>query len=298
MPASPPPENRDTLAGFLFALSAYLMWGFLPFYMKAVAHIPPQEVIAHRVLWSIPVAGLVLVALRRTAELRAALKNPSMIRMAMLTAALISVNWGLYVWAVGHGRALETALGYYINPLFSVFLAFTILKEKLTALQWAAIALAIIAVAILTWEAGGLPWVSLTLCVSWGFYAFFRKTLPIGPNQGFTLEVLLLLPFASGYLAWLWSQGQLAFGHEGTARTALLVGAGVVTAVPLMLYANGAKRLRLTTIALMQYIAPTFVFLCAVLVFGESFDGGKRIAFPLIWAALALYSVDLLRRRR
>ncbi|MCB1411401.1 MAG: EamA family transporter RarD, partial [Rhodobacteraceae bacterium] len=172
------------------------------------------------------------------------------------------------------------------------------LRERLTAPQWASVALAAVAVAILTWEAGSLPLLSLGLTVTWGFYALFKRALPIGPNQGFTLEVLLLLPLATGYLGWLWSQGRLAFGHTGAGDAVLMIGAGVITAVPLMLYANGAKRLRLTTIALMQYIAPTFVFLCAVLAFDEPFEGAKRIAFPLIWAALALYSADLMRRRR
>ncbi|MCB1419749.1 MAG: EamA family transporter RarD [Notoacmeibacter sp.] len=293
-----PAEDRDTLQGFLFALAAYLMWGFLPFYMKAVAHIPAQEVIAHRVLWSIPVAGLVLIVLRRTSELRAALKNPSMIRMAMLTAALISINWGIYVWAVGNGRALETALGYYINPLFSVFLAFTILKEKLTALQWVAIALAIMAVGILTWEAGGLPWVSLALCVSWGFYAFFRKTLPIGPNQGFLLEVLILSPFALGYLVWTWTQGTSHFGPTGAMDVVLLLGTGLVTAIPLITYANGAKLLRLSTIGIMQYIAPTMIFVIAIFAFKEPFNTTRLVAFGFIWAALVVYTWSMLSEAR
>ena len=293
-----PAEDRDTTRGFLFALSAYLMWGFLPFYMKAVAHIPAQEVIAHRVLWSIPVAGLVLIVLRRTSELRAALKNPSMIRMAMLTAALISINWGIYVWAVGNGRALETALGYYINPLFSVFLAFTILKEKLTALQWVAIALAIMAVGILTWEAGGLPWVSLALCVSWGFYAFFRKTLPIGPNQGFLLEVLILSPFALGYLVWTWTQGTSHFGPTGAMDVVLLLGTGLVTAIPLITYANGAKLLRLSTIGIMQYIAPTMIFVIAIFAFKEPFNTTRLVAFGFIWAALVVYTWSMLSEAR
>ena len=223
-----PADNRDTLDGFLFALAAYLMWGFLPFYMKALAHVPAAEVVAHRALWSVPIAGVVLVALRRTADLKAALRSWPMIRMAMLTAGLISINWGVYVWAVGNGRTVETALGYYINPLFSVLLAATLLKERLNRAQWVAIAFAVVAVAILTVESGGLPWVSLALCVSWGFYAFFRKTLPIGPNQGFLLEVLILSPFALGYLIWLSLTGQNHFAGGDWRDMALLAGAGVL----------------------------------------------------------------------
>jgi len=191
---TPPVEvkNEDSARGFAFALAAYMLWGFLPFYMKAVAHIPPTEVIAHRILWSIPIAGGVLLILRRTDDLKVAIRNPRMLGMAAVTALLISVNWGIYVWAIGAGRALDTALGYFINPLFSIFLGAVLLKEKLAPAQKVAITLAAIAVAVLTYDAGGLPWVALGLTFSWGFYAFFRKTLPIGPNQGFLLEVLLL----------------------------------------------------------------------------------------------------------
>ncbi|PHP68270.1 protein RarD [Zhengella mangrovi] len=284
-----PAENRDTLEGFLFALAAYLMWGFLPLYMKALAHVPAAEVVAHRALWSVPVAGVVLVALRRTADLKAALKSWAMIRMAMLTAGLISINWGVYVWAVGNGRTVETALGYYINPLFSVLLAATLLKERLSRAQWVAIAFAVTAVAILTIESGGLPWVSLALCVSWGFYAFFRKTLPIGPNQGFLLEVLILSPFALAYVVWLSLTGESHFGGDWHDM-ALLAGAGLVTAVPLISYANGAKRLRLSTIGIMQYIAPSMIFIIAVFYFREPFDMTRLVAFGFIWAALVIYS--------
>ena len=289
-PALPQTASGDTLPGFFYALSAYLLWGFLPFYMKAVAHIPTVEVIAHRVLWSLPIAGAVLVVIGRTAALRAALRNPRMLAQGALTAALISVNWGIYVWAIGAGRALDTALGYYINPLFSVLLGAVLLGERLLPVQKAAIALAAAAVGLLTWETGTLPWVALALTLSWGFYAFFRKTLPIGPNQGFFLEVLILALPALGYVLWAAGRGEGHFLTGAPRDTALLLGCGVVTAVPLMLYANGAKLLRLTTIAMMQYIAPTMIFLVAVFVFREPFSTTRLVAFAMIWAALALFS--------
>ncbi|MCX7645144.1 MAG: EamA family transporter RarD [Rhodobacteraceae bacterium] len=282
--------SGDTLAGLAYALSAYLLWGFLPFYMKAVAHIPTVEVLAHRVLWSLPIAGAVLVALGRTADLRAALGSPRMLAQGALTAALISVNWAIYVWAIGAGRALDTALGYYINPLFSVFLGAALLGERLSRAQWAAIALAAGAVGLLTWETGDLPWVAVALPVTWGFYALFRKTLPIGPNQGFFLEILILSPPALGYVLWHALRGGGHFLAGAPADTALLLGCGVVTAVPLMLYANGAKLLRLSTIAMMQYLAPTMIFLIAVFAFREPFPATRLAAFAMIWAALALYS--------
>lgn len=292
------PQTGDSPRGFAFALTAYVLWGFLPFFMKAVAHIPASEVVAHRIVWSVPLAGLVLVWLGRTADIKAALRSPRMLAMATLTAVLITINWGIYVWAIGAGRAIETALGYYINPLFSIFLGAVLLKEKPDPAQMVAIGLAACAVAILAFDAGGLPWVSLGLCLSWGFYAFFRKTLPVGPNQGFFLEVLLLSVPAIGYIIWLESTGQGHFGDTGMTDVLWLLACGIVTAIPLMIYANGAKLLRLSTIGIMQYIAPTMIFIIAVFVFGEPFGTTKLIAFVLIWAALFIYSGSMLRSAR
>lgn len=296
--SSSAPQTGDSPRGFAFALTAYVLWGFLPFFMKAVAHIPAFEVVAHRIIWSVPLAGLVLVWLGRTADIKAALRSPRMIAMATLTAVLITINWGIYVWAIGAGRAIETALGYYINPLFSIFLGAVLLKEKLDRAQIAAIALAAVAVGILAYDAGGLPWVSLSLCMSWGFYAFCRKALPIGPNQGFFLEVLILSVPAIGYIIWLETTGQGHFGDTGMADVLWLLSCGLVTAIPLMIYANGAKLLRLSTIGIMQYIAPTMIFIIAVFAFGEPFGTTKLIAFVFIWAALFIYSGSMLRSAR
>ncbi len=292
-PPAPATPNEDSLSGFLFALTAYLLWGFLPLYMKAMSHIPPVEVIAHRVVWSVPVALLVLWVLGRTGDLRTAFRSPRMLAMGAVTAALISVNWGIYVWAIGSGHTLDAALGYYINPLFSIFLGALLLRERIGAWQAVAIAMAVVAVAILTWDAGRLPVVALALTVSWGFYAFLKKWLPIGPNQGFALEVLILLPLALGYMVWLWGSGGGHFLKGVAWDNTLLIGCGIVTAGPLMIYANGAKRLRLSTIAIMQYIAPTMIFLTAVFVFDEPFSKVKLMAFGLIWAALVVYSIPL-----
>ncbi|HCL64155.1 MAG TPA: EamA family transporter RarD [Rhizobium sp.] len=295
---APAAENEDSARGFGFALSAYLLWGFLPFYMKAVAHIPPSEVIAHRIIWSVPIAGVVLLILRRTDDLKVALRSPRTLMMAMLTAALISINWGIYVWAIGSGRALDAALGYFINPLFSIFMGAVLLKEKLNRAQKAAIGLAAVAVAVLTYDAGNLPWVALGLTFSWGFYAFFRKTLPVGPNQGFLLEVLLLSIPGSAYIIYLGASGHGHFLATSASDTLLLLGTGVVTAVPLLFYANGAKLLRLSTIGIMQYIPPTMIFLIAVFVFKEPFGTAKMIAFPLIWVALAIFIWPMIKQYR
>ena len=291
------PKNQDTLRGFGFALSAYVLWGFVPLYLKAVSHIPAIEVVAHRVLWSVPVAGLILIVLGRTSDLGRILRDPKALAMGCITATLVSINWGVYVWALAAERTLDGALGYYINPIFSVFLGAMLLGEKLNKLQWAAVGLAAAAVGVLTYANGSLPWPALALTLSWGFYAYFKRSLPIGPNQGFLLEVLILSPVALGYLIWLGGQGG---GHfvPLTMDMWLLMGCGIVTAVPLMLYANGAKGLRLATIGIMQYIAPTMIMLIAVFVFEEPFGSARAIAFPMIWAALGLYTFAMFRGRK
>ena len=292
-----PTQNEDTLRGFGFAFSAYLLWGFLPLYMKWLAHVPAVEIVAHRILWSVPVAGLVLFLLGRTGDIKRVLQDPKSLAMGCVTAALISVNWGVYVWSISVDRTLDAALGYYINPLFSVFLGSVLLGERLMRLQWVAVAIATSAVAVLAYENGSLPWPALALTSTWGFYAYFKRSLPIGPNQGFLLEVLILTPFAIGYLIWLWITGG---GHfvPVSVDMWLLMGCGIVTAVPLMLYANGAKGLRLTTIGIMQYIAPTMIMLIALFVFKEPFGHARAIAFPMIWSALGLYTYSMFRSRK
>lgn len=295
---TPPKANEDTMQGLVYALMAYGMWGFLPLYMKIMSHIPVVEVLAHRVIWSVPIAAVVLLLLRRTAALVEALRTPRMLAMACVTAVLISINWGVYIWAIVSGHALDAALGYYINPLFSILLATLLLGERMTPAQIAAILLATAAVVVLTIDAGRLPWVSLVLTVSWGFYALAKKSLPIGPNQGFLLEVLILSVPALGYLVFATATGRSHFSLSLEADTLLLMGCGVVTAVPLMFYANGAKLLRLSTIGILQYVAPTMIFLVAVFVFGETFGAARMIAFPMIWGALVIYSVSMLRQMR
>lgn len=293
-----PTANQDTPQGLAFAVTAYGLWGFLPLYMKLLAHMPAAEVVAHRVLWSLPIAAGVLIFLRRTGDLREALRTPRMLAMGCITAALISINWGVYVWAIATDHALDAALGYYINPLFSIFLAALLLGERLSRTQLVAIALAAGAVLVLALEAGRIPWAALALTVSWGFYALAKKSLPIGPNQGFLLEVLILTIPALAYVGYLGVTGASHFTLDFGPDAWLLLGCGLVTAVPLMIYANGAKLLRLSTIGILQYIAPTMIFLVAVFVFEEPFGRARMIAFPMIWAALVIYSWSMLRQMR
>lgn len=291
-----PTSDQDTPQGLAFAVTAYGLWGFLPLYMKLMDHMPPAEIVAHRILWSVPIAAAVLIVLRRTDALREAFRNPQMLAMGCVTAALISINWGVYVWAIATDNTLDAALGYYINPLFSILLAALFLGERLTRAQVLAIGLAAAAVLILALDAGRLPWAALALTVSWGFYALAKKSLPIGPNQGFLLEVLILTIPALGYLGFLAVQGTGNFSPNLSRDSLLLMGCGLVTAIPLMIYANGAKLLRLSTISILQYIAPTLIFLVAVIAFEEPFGRARMIAFPMIWTALVIYSFSMLRQ--
>lgn len=290
--------QSDGTRGFVFAFLAYFMWGFLPLYMKAVDHVPPSEVVAHRIIWSVPIAGVVLLALGRTGDIKAAFRQPRTLLMAALTAAIISLNWGVYIWAIAVDRTVETALGYYINPLMTVLLGAVLLGERLNRYQVIAVGLATAAVLVLTIEAGGLPWVSLVLAVTFAAYGYLRKTLPVGPSQGFFLEVLILSVPGLAYILWLETTGQGHFLADGGSNVGLLMLSGPVTAIPLILYAFGAKLLRISTIGIMQYIAPTMIALIAVFVFAEPFGTDRIIAFSLIWVALALYTWSMFATRK
>lgn len=287
--------SGDSPRGLMLAVATYVMWGFLPLFMKQLAHVPPSEVIAHRVLWSLPIALAVLLWQGRWADVGAALRRPRLLAMAALTAALISVNWMIYVWAVGNNHALDAALGYYINPLFSIFLGATLLRERMNRLQMVAIALAALAVVVLTVQLGRLPLVALGLMLTWGIYALCKKSLPLGPTQGFTLEVLILTPLALALVIWLTANGRSHFAAGSITDTILLIGCGPVTAVPLICYAMAAKELRLSTIGILQYIAPTMIFVTAVLVFAEPFGTAQMIAFPMIWAGVVIYCLSLVQ---
>ncbi|MBW6420581.1 EamA family transporter RarD [Rhizobium sp. XQZ8] len=295
---APAAIRDDGRKGFVMVLVVYVIWGFMPLYMKALGHIPPLEFLANRVIWAVPVAGMLLVLRGRLGDITTALRSPRMLAMALLTATLISINTGTYLWAVSVGRALEGAMGYFINPLLNVLLGAIFLKEKLSVTQLAAVGLAAVAVVILTIDAGHIPWVAITMALSWGFYSFFRKTLPIGPNQGFFLEVLLLAIVALPYMIWLETSGQghLLNGQPGDVP--LLLSIGLITAIPLMIFAAGAKMLPLSTVGIMQYITPTIIFLIAVFVFHEPLSLVKLGCFALIWTALLLYTVSMLLQLR
>ena len=283
-------EEKSSRAGFFYALTAFLLWGCLALYWKATSHIDAVEVTAHRVLWSLPVAGVILWFMGRTNDIMPTLKSPRKLGILFFTSLLISFNWGIFIWAISVDRTLEAAMAYYINPLVSVAMGVVVLRERFNRLQLVAILLAFLAVVILTIMQGVLPWISISLAFTFALYGLIRKTVDVGPTQGFLVEVILIFPIALIYIVWLLANGQLAFGNTGNIDVFLMMCAGPATAVPLILYANGAKRLRLSTIGMMQYIAPSIIFFIGLFVFGEELKRPLLIAFILIWSALVIYS--------
>ena len=285
-------------SGPLAAALAYILWGLFPLYIKLVAHVPVLEIVLHRSLWAL-VFVLALLALRRQfGWLAPVLRQPRTLAIFGLSALLLGGNWLLYVWAVNNGRVLDASLGYFINPLVNVLLGFVVLHERPRPLQWAAVALAAGGVLWLAVGAGHVPWVSLLLAASFGFYGLLRKTAPLGAIEGLALETLLLAPLAAAALLWLGASGQ---GHflQGDGRTdVLLLAAGPATAIPLLLFAYGARRVTLATLGLLQYLGPSIQFVLAVFLYHEPLGASRGVGFALIWAALALYSAESLRLMR
>lgn len=278
--------------GVAFALVAYGSWGVLPLYLKALHGVPPLEVVAHRIVWAALLLLLVLSVTRQWGWLRQLRERPRIAWTFTASAAALSVNWLTYIWAVDVGRVVDASLGYFINPLFSVVLAVLVLKERLRAWQWAAVALAGVGVLWLTLYARQLPWIGLTLAVSFGLYGLLRKTASIDSLGGLTLETWLLLPLAAGYLLFLSLRHESSWATGGELQNALLVAAGPITAVPLLAFAAGARRIPLSLMGILQYLGPTLQLGLGVLVFREPLPPAKLCGYALIWAALLLYSIE------
>lgn len=284
-------------AGLWFGLGAYGLWGVLPVYFKAIADVGALDIVAHRVLWSVPFLAMLLFAFGGAGELRRALRQPRTMGILSVTAALIGINWLLYVYAVTSGQILAGSLGYYLNPLVNVLMGRIILKERLSPLQWAAVGIAAAGVSALAFQALGQLWISLTLAVTFATYGLLRKIAPVEAVAGLSVETTLLLPLALLWLGWGLAAGEPVFGSTGR-ETALLLLAGVATTVPLILFTAAARRLRYSTLGMLQFIAPTLQFLCAVALYGEDFTTAHAIAFGSIWLALALYVTALARQAR
>lgn len=290
--------GSDTIKdGLIFGIIAYTLWGLFPIYLKSVGDASALEILAHRILWSVPF-GAVLIALRKQwDEVAKAFTTPRVLLLLGVSALAISSNWLIYVWSVVNDRVLEASLGYYINPLMYVAAGVFILGERLRPIQIFAVCLATLGVLVLTFGAGVFPWVSLTLAVLFTLYGYLRKTTPVGAMPGLFIETTLLSPIALVYLLWLMSTGNAVFLNGSTMMDTLLVLAGPVTVVPLVLFALSARRLRLSTIGFLQYIGPTLQFFLGI-YYGETFTWAHGICFGSIWIALALFSFDAARASR
>lgn len=287
----------DARKGFILGVSAYTLWGVLPVYFKALRSIDAGDIVAHRIVWSVPILAALLSFTNGWGEVRQALRNRRAMVLLSVTALLIAANWLLYVYAVNSGHILAGSLGYYLNPLANVLLGRMVLKERLSWLQWAAVALAAAGISALAMGALGQLWISLTLCISFATYGLLRKIAPVDAVAGLAIETMLLLPFAAGWLLWGWFAGDSIFGASNM-DVLLIATAGFVTATPLLLFTAAARRLPYSTLGMLQFLAPTMQFLLAVLVYGEPFTNAHAIAFAAIWGALGLYVLALVRHAR
>jgi chloramphenicol-sensitive protein RarD len=283
--------------GVAYGLAAYTLWGAVPLFWPLVARASALELLAHRVIWSLVICVLLLLTVApkgwwtRIGNLR------SLVMLAV-AAAVVSINWGTYIWAVNAGHVVETSLGYYINPILSILVGVIFLRERLAPLQWVSVALAGLAVVVLTVDYGRLPWIALVLAASFATYGVLKKQVNGGAVETLTIESALLTPIALGYLVFLQSAGTLTFGHLGWSHTLLLVTTGLITVVPLLFFTAATTRLPLSTLGLLQYVAPTLQFLLGVLYFGEDMSLGRWIGFALVWLALVILTVYGLRQAR
>src|SRR5580658_6833218 len=289
---------RLSRRGLLAAAGAFTLWGLFPIYLHGLAGVSALQVIAHRISWSCLFILAWMLARGELRSLVSTLAKPALLSRLMLTALLITTNWLAYVWSVTHDHIVDTSLGYYINPLMNVVLGVFVLKERLNRAQWVAVALAAAAVLYLALLAGRPPWIALALAVSFSLYGLLRKVISVDALPGLATETLVLLPLAVAYLAWCQAHGSGALTNSGPGIAALLVGSGLVTAIPLFLFAYGARALPYSTLGVLQYIAPSLQLVCGVYVFHESFGMARAAGFAVIWLALLVYAADGLWRAR
>lgn len=297
-PVAPPvPAGSEARAGLLYGAAAYIFWGLSIFYFKAISGVPPLEILAHRILWSVPLLLAWLAARGRLGELRAILRTRRTLGMLLITTVLIAVNWLVFIFAVSTGRVVQASLGYYINPLLNVVLGMVFLGERLRRVQWISVLLAATGVTYLAASLGSLPVISLILATTFGLYGLLRKTVPADGPVALTVETGLLLPVMIGFLAVQAWRGEMAFLHGRWTVDLLLLLAGLITTMPLLWFTNAVRRLRLATIGFLQYLSPSLQLFLAVVVYREPFTRMHLVTFGFIWAALGLYSLDALRRR-
>lgn len=291
-------STSPTKQGIFFAISAYLCWGLFPAYFKLLGDMPAGEIMMYRVLFSAVFMGLVISFTRGWSNVVRVAKMPRLLLMLGATAFIIGGNWLIYIWAINNGHMLEASLGYFINPLVSVFLGVIFLKERLRAFQWMAFALALIGVLIQLLSVGTLPWIAFGLAFTFGFYGLFRKKMGVDSQSGLMLETLWLLPVSLIYLFVFTESANTHLVHGQFSTILLLIGSGVVTSVPLLLFTSATARLPLSTLGFFQYISPTLVFLLAIFAYGENMSTSKLVTFAFIWLALVLFIIDAIYKQR
>ncbi|NHK26765.1 EamA family transporter RarD [Parvularcula flava] len=294
---TPDENNNDVRTGLIAGLAAYTMWGFLPIYFKVLGPVAATEVLAHRIIWAVPVGALILTFRNQWPEVRKAFSDWRALRGMGITAAFIAVNWGVYIWTVQTDRIFQASLGYYINPLMFVLVGVFVNREVLRRGQIAAVALAAIGVSVLTIYGGVFPWISFVLAISFTFYGYLRKTVQIGAMPGLFIETIWLVLPAIAFWLWLEMQGTSAFTPDAPGTIGLLLLAGPLTVIPLLFFAISARRLRLSTIGFMQFLGPTLQF-CVGLYYGETFTTAHAICFGFIWVAVIVFSLDALAAGR
>ncbi len=291
--------NRKTqLAGIGFGLLAYGIWGFFPLYFRQLAHVSPMDILANRAVWACVFVGILLSLRQRWASVLIIFKNPRQLAMLALAALLVSSNWLVFLWAVAHQQVVASSLGYFLTPLVNVLLGLFVLKERLNRLEWLAVGLAVIAIANEIITLGSLPWVSLFLAVSFGTYGLVRKQIPVDAISGLWLETLAMLPVCGIYVLWMAQSGHQVFAPNTALTVTLLIGAGILTALPLMAFAAATQRLDLATVGMLMYINPTLQFITAVWIFGEPLQSARLISFALIWSGLFIFSWSMWQKLR
>lgn len=288
----------DSRRGVLYGIAAYTMWGLFPLYWPLLKPSGAVEILAHRMVWSLVSVLAVLAVRRHWSWFRELARQPRKLALLTLAAITVTINWGTYIYAVNSGHVVETALGYFINPLVSVLFGVVLLRERLRPLQWTAVGFGALAVVVLTLDYGRLPWVALVLAVSFGIYGLVKKKANVEATESLAIETMVLLLPALGYLVFLQASGDATFPGQGWGHAALLVGAGLVTAVPLLCFGVAAIRVPLSTIGLLQYIAPILQFACGVLIAKEVMPSSRWIGFSIVWLALAIFTYDSLRTAR
>ncbi len=290
------PQQRADTAGLGAATGAFVLWGFLPLYFNAIgSQVTAWEILVHRVLWAVPLMAIVVVATHRGPQVRAIFANRRLLLTLCTSACVVTLNWGLFIWAVTHDHVLESSLGYYINPLLNVLLGFVFFRERLRRLQAVAVIIAALGVLIMIVGFGKVPWIALALAASFGTYGLIHKATPVDSICGVFVETIVLLPFALAWLVWMYVSHVAAFGLVDHRIDLLLFGCGAMTVVPLVLFTYGTQHLRLGTLGLVQYITPTMHFLTGVFLMGEAFNSWDAVTFACIWFGLGIYAADALR---